>query len=279
MAIDVHRSDLGRVAVPGSVRVLGEPRVLAGRTVWSRVAEVVARRAPGTTLDEVVRAVLPCGSVTGAPKVRAMEVIARLEPWRRGRYTGRSGGWAATGARARDGDSHAGARESRPGARPPRGADAADAPTRRRGRRERATSRGAASWPTACRSASSRRRAGRQLQLEGLARSQMPAGAPGFGAYVPSLPMSLAERSAPPSPCARVDGLQAASWPTRARRRSDLGRRAPEARRARRPGDERRDGAGQARRQAAARDRRGARHARSPGATSSRAPRSPGPGS
>ena len=91
MAIDVHRNDLGRVAVPGSVRVLGEPRVLGGRTVWSRVAEVVATRAPGVTLEDVARAVLPCGSVTGAPKVRAMEVIARLEPWRRGLYTGAFG--------------------------------------------------------------------------------------------------------------------------------------------------------------------------------------------
>jgi anthranilate/para-aminobenzoate synthase component I len=88
MAVDVHRNDLGRVAEAGSVRVLGEPRVLGGRTVWSRVAEVVARRAPGTTLEQIARAVLPCGSITGAPKVRAMEVIARLEPWRRGVYTG-----------------------------------------------------------------------------------------------------------------------------------------------------------------------------------------------
>jgi anthranilate/para-aminobenzoate synthase component I len=91
MAVDVHRSDLGRVAVPGTVRVLGEPRLLSGRTVWSRVAEVVAERAPDASLADVARAVLPCGSVTGAPKVRAMEVIARLEPWRRGVYTGAFG--------------------------------------------------------------------------------------------------------------------------------------------------------------------------------------------
>jgi len=88
MAVDVHRNDLGRVAVPGSVRLFGEPRVVAGRTVWSRVAEVVARRAPGASLAEVAAALLPCGSITGAPKARAMEVIARLEPWRRGAYTG-----------------------------------------------------------------------------------------------------------------------------------------------------------------------------------------------
>jgi anthranilate/para-aminobenzoate synthase component I len=91
MAVDVHRNDLGRVAVPGSVHLVAEPRVIAGRTVWSRVAEVVARRAPGASLADVARAVLPCGSVTGAPKVRAMEVIARLEPWRRGLYTGAFG--------------------------------------------------------------------------------------------------------------------------------------------------------------------------------------------
>jgi anthranilate/para-aminobenzoate synthase component I len=91
MAIDVHRSDLGRVAEPGSVRLMSGPRVVAGRTVWSRVAEVVARRAAGASLERVARAVLPCGSVTGAPKVRAMEVIARLEPWRRGLYTGAFG--------------------------------------------------------------------------------------------------------------------------------------------------------------------------------------------
>jgi anthranilate/para-aminobenzoate synthase component I len=75
----------------GSVRVLGAPRVVAGVTVWSRVAEVVARRASGVSLEDVARAVLPCGSVTGAPKVRAMELIAELEPFRRGAYTGAFG--------------------------------------------------------------------------------------------------------------------------------------------------------------------------------------------
>ncbi len=98
MAVDVHRNDLGRVSVAGSVQVLGAPRVLGGRTVWSRVAEVVGRRLPGTSMEDVMRAVLPCGSVTGAPKVRAMEVIAHLEPWRRGLYTG-AFGYAGRGDR------------------------------------------------------------------------------------------------------------------------------------------------------------------------------------
>jgi anthranilate/para-aminobenzoate synthase component I len=97
MAVDVHRNDLGRVAVPGSVRA-GLPRLLAGKTVWSRVVEVTARKAPTASLEDVVRAVLPCGSVTGAPKARAMEVIARLEPWRRGLYTGAFGYVGADGS-------------------------------------------------------------------------------------------------------------------------------------------------------------------------------------
>jgi anthranilate/para-aminobenzoate synthase component I len=91
MAIDLHRNDLGRVAIPGSVRVCGAPRLVGTRTVWSRVAEIVARRAAGVSLEAVMRALLPCGSVTGAPKVRAMEIIAQLEPFRRGLYTGAYG--------------------------------------------------------------------------------------------------------------------------------------------------------------------------------------------
>jgi anthranilate/para-aminobenzoate synthase component I len=91
MALDLHRNDLGVVAEVGSVRVLGEPRVLTGKTVHSRVVEVVARARRGVCLEEIVRAVVPCGSVTGAPKVRAMEVIAELEPSRRGLYTGAYG--------------------------------------------------------------------------------------------------------------------------------------------------------------------------------------------
>jgi anthranilate/para-aminobenzoate synthase component I len=91
MAIDLHRNDLGRVGVPGSVRLLGAPRILTGRTVMSRSAEIVARKRPDATIEDVVRSMLPCGSVTGAPKVRAMEIIAALEPYRRGLYTGAFG--------------------------------------------------------------------------------------------------------------------------------------------------------------------------------------------
>ncbi len=91
MAVDLHRNDLGRVARPGTVRVQGAPRVVSGRTVHSRVAGVFARRREDASLADVVRAVIPCGSVTGAPKIRAMEIISELETRRRGLYTGAMG--------------------------------------------------------------------------------------------------------------------------------------------------------------------------------------------
>lgn len=91
MATDLHRNDLGRVARFGSVRLRGDMHTLTSRTVFSRVQEIVASRADGIDLSTVVEAVLPCGSVTGAPKVRAMEIIAELEADRRGLYTGAIG--------------------------------------------------------------------------------------------------------------------------------------------------------------------------------------------
>ncbi len=97
MAVDLHRNDLGRVAEVGSVRTLMGPRTLASRTVFGRAHEVVARRADSCDLSRIVSVMLPCGSVTGAPKVRAMEIIAELEAHRRGLYTG------AIGTLGRDG--------------------------------------------------------------------------------------------------------------------------------------------------------------------------------
>ncbi len=91
MAIDLHRNDLGRVAEISTVRVQGLPRIVSGATVHSRVAEVVATRADGVSLSDIAQTFLPAGSVTGAPKVRAMEIIADLEPHRRGLYTGAVG--------------------------------------------------------------------------------------------------------------------------------------------------------------------------------------------
>jgi anthranilate/para-aminobenzoate synthase component I len=98
MIVDVERNDLGRVAIPGSVRVTSLPRVVTHRTVHHRVACVAARARPDVSRDDVLRALLPSGSVTGAPKVRAMEVIAALEPRRRGLYTGAIGHVAHDGS-------------------------------------------------------------------------------------------------------------------------------------------------------------------------------------
>lgn len=91
MVIDVERSDLGRVAHPGSVRLASEPHVESHPGVHHRVATVEAQLRADATRAEVLSAMLPSGSVTGAPKIRAMEVIAELEPVRRGLYTGAFG--------------------------------------------------------------------------------------------------------------------------------------------------------------------------------------------
>ena len=88
MIVDVERHDLGRIAETGSVRVAWGPRVVMHRTVHHRAALLAARVKPGVGRAEVLASMVPSGSVTGAPKVRAMEVIASLEPARRGLYTG-----------------------------------------------------------------------------------------------------------------------------------------------------------------------------------------------
>lgn len=91
MIVDLIRNDLARVAKTGSVRV---PRLFdcqAWPTVWQMVSLVEARTRPGTTLADVFQALYPCGSVTGAPKLRAMHWIRTLEPQPRGVYCGAIG--------------------------------------------------------------------------------------------------------------------------------------------------------------------------------------------
>ncbi len=91
MVIDLERNDLGKLALIGSVRVPSEPWIATHRTLFHRVARVTARLPAGVSWRELIAATWPSGSVTGAPKVRAMEVIASLEPHRRGLYTGALG--------------------------------------------------------------------------------------------------------------------------------------------------------------------------------------------
>lgn len=91
MIVDLLRNDMGRIASLGSVRVPRLFELHALPTVWQMTSTVTAVSRPGTTLAEVFGALFPCGSVTGAPKIRAMEIIAELEPERRGWYCGALG--------------------------------------------------------------------------------------------------------------------------------------------------------------------------------------------
>jgi para-aminobenzoate synthetase/4-amino-4-deoxychorismate lyase len=91
MIVDLLRNDLGRVAVPGSVRASELFRVERYRTVLQLVSTIEARLAPGADLPALLAALFPCGSVTGAPKVSAMGIIADLERSPRGAYCGAVG--------------------------------------------------------------------------------------------------------------------------------------------------------------------------------------------
>jgi para-aminobenzoate synthetase/4-amino-4-deoxychorismate lyase len=91
MIVDLMRNDLSRVAEAGSVRVEAPFAVESYPTVHQMVTTVRARLAEGTGALDLVRALFPCGSITGAPKIRAMELIAGLERDARGPYCGAIG--------------------------------------------------------------------------------------------------------------------------------------------------------------------------------------------
>ena len=98
MIVDLMRNDLSRVCTPGTVRV---PELFALEryaTVHHLVSTVVGRLDPGHDALDLLGASFPGGSITGAPKVRAMEIIAELEPSQRSVYCGSIGYWSVTGA-------------------------------------------------------------------------------------------------------------------------------------------------------------------------------------
>jgi para-aminobenzoate synthetase component 1 len=97
MIVDLVRNDLGRTAQIGSVQVDQPFQTDAWSTVFHRVATVRADIAPGVSTQQVVQAAFPPASVTGTPKIRAMEVIESLEPVRRHVYTGAIGWIGADG--------------------------------------------------------------------------------------------------------------------------------------------------------------------------------------
>lgn len=99
MIVDLLRNDISRVCVPGSVKVPELFTVETYATVHQMVSLITGQLQGGVNLGDIFRALFPCGSITGAPKLRAMEIIRALEPDPRGIYCG-SIGWAAPDGRS-----------------------------------------------------------------------------------------------------------------------------------------------------------------------------------
>jgi anthranilate synthase component 1 len=98
MLVDLGRNDVGRVAEVGSVEVTEFMAVERYSHVMHLVSNVRGRLRGGLDAFDVLRACFPAGTVTGAPKIRAMEIIEDLEPVRRGPYAGAVGYVSYSGA-------------------------------------------------------------------------------------------------------------------------------------------------------------------------------------
>lgn len=97
MIVDLLRNDMSRVAVTGSVNVPALFSVEPYASVWQMTSTIEARVIPGTSFADIVRALFPCGSITGAPKYRTMQLIDEIESTPRGLYTGAIGWLDASG--------------------------------------------------------------------------------------------------------------------------------------------------------------------------------------
>ncbi|HEX5604729.1 MAG TPA: aminodeoxychorismate synthase component I [Pyrinomonadaceae bacterium] len=91
MIVDLLRNDLGKVSVPGSVRVSSLFDLERFETVWQMTSTVESTLRKGISLVDLMGALFPCGSITGAPKIRTMQIIRELERFPRGAYTGAIG--------------------------------------------------------------------------------------------------------------------------------------------------------------------------------------------
>jgi para-aminobenzoate synthetase component 1 len=91
MIIDLERNDVARICEPGTRKVVQPRTIESYPTVFHAVATVGGRLRKGTTFCDILRAMFPGGSITGAPKIRSMEIIDETEPTVRGVYTGSIG--------------------------------------------------------------------------------------------------------------------------------------------------------------------------------------------
>jgi len=98
MIVDLLRNDIGRITEIGSVKVPELFRIEPYTTVYQMTSVVQGQLRRDVQLPEIFSALFPCGSITGAPKIRAMQIIRELEPTPRGVYCG-SIGWAAPDGR------------------------------------------------------------------------------------------------------------------------------------------------------------------------------------
>ncbi len=91
MIVDLLRNDLGRFSIPGSIEVTSLFEVERYETLFQMTSTIESTCQPDMGLIEVMSALFPCGSITGAPKIRSMEIIRELEPFARQIYTGTVG--------------------------------------------------------------------------------------------------------------------------------------------------------------------------------------------
>jgi anthranilate/para-aminobenzoate synthase component I len=97
MIVDLMRNDLSKISLPGSVRVTKLFDVEPYPTVHQMTSTIEAQLRDGLHTPDILAAMFPCGSITGAPKRRAMEIIDQVETGMRGAYTGSLGYFGADG--------------------------------------------------------------------------------------------------------------------------------------------------------------------------------------
>ena len=97
MLIDLARNDIGKFAAPASVRVQNAMRIVRYESVMHIVSEVYGSKSRGVSAFEVLSTIFPAGTLSGSPKIRAMQIINELERYERGIYGGGIGFWHFSG--------------------------------------------------------------------------------------------------------------------------------------------------------------------------------------